>query len=240
MGPGTASSEEGEVHKRVRQSVVVMMIVAMIALVARTATETSRVVIFLPPSTAMGQEFFPMMDVFEEQDVAVDVVAAELGPYLFWEDSLVGQGAGAVGGYEWDIQMTYDDVDLAIYDVLIIGPGHAHTFWLGDSLPKAEALIQQAYDTGMPLGGVSFGASFLVAHGYLVGRTTAREPFYWGKGYKTPQANEPGFVGAFGSINGTECVWVDRGVGGAPTIVTANYHCSIVFAKRIIEEFLTD
>lgn len=180
-----------------------------------------------------------MMDVFEAHGVAVDVVAAELGAYLFWEDTLAGRGSGAAGGYEWTIQMIFEDVDLADYEVLIIGPAHAHTFWLGDSLPKAEALIQQAYDSGMPLGGVTFGASFLVSYGYLEGRTTAREPFYWGKGEKTPEANQPGHVGGFGSINGSECVWVDRGAGGTPTIVTANYHCVTSFAKRIIEEFLT-
>jgi len=222
------------------RSLVVLAAIGLIAFAATSATETPKVVIFLPPSTAMGEEFFQLLDLFEAHGVDVDVVAAELGPYLFWEDSGEGRLRGTLGGYEWKIRMTYDDVDLADYDVLIIGPGHAHSFWSGESLPKAEALVQQAYDSGMPLGGVTFGASFLVTHGYLDGRTTARQPFYRGKGFRKPEANEPGFVGAFGSINGSECVCVDLGVGGAPTIVTANYHCVVAFAERIIEELLTD
>jgi len=239
-GTSNRLTQEVRMSRRGIQSLVVLATVALIALAATSAPETSRVVIFLPPSTGMGQEFFQVIDVFEAHGVAVDVVAAELGPYLFWEDSGEGQQSGVAGGYEWNIRMTYEDVDLANYDVLIIGPAHAHSFWVGDSLPKAEALVQQAYDSGMPLGGVTFGASFLVTHGYLDGRTTAREPFYTGKGFKAPEANEPGFVSIFGSINGSECVCVDVGIGGAPTIVTANYHCVVAFAERIIEEFLTD
>jgi putative intracellular protease/amidase len=221
------------------RSLVVLAAIGMIAFAATSAPEMPRVVIFLPPSTAMGQEFFELIDVFDAHGVKVDVVAAELGPYLFWEDSGEGRLSGALGGYEWNIRMSYDDVDLADYDVLIIGPAHAHSFWVGDSLPKAEALVQQAYDSGMPLGGVTFGASFLVTHGYLDGRTTAREPFYRGKGFKTPEANEPGFVSMFGSINGSECVCVDRGAGGAPTIVTANYRCVTGFAETIVQQFLS-
>ena len=222
------------------RALVVVATIGLIAFVVAAATETSRIVMFLPPFGALGQEFFPVLEVFEEHGVSVDVVAPEVGPYPFWEDSGEGVSSGAIGGYEWEIQMTFDDVDLANYDVLAIGPAHAHSIWVGESLEKAEALVQQAYEAGMPLGGVTFGASFLVVNGFLEGRTSAREPFYRGKGFKTPEANEPGFVGAFGSINGSECIHVDRGDGEESVIVTANYRCVIAFAERIIEEFLTD
>jgi len=228
------------VPKRGCQSLVILAAIGLIASAAASAPEAARVVIFLPQSTAMGSDLFLLLETFEAHRVDVDVVAAELGPYLFWEDSGEGQSKGAPGGYQWTIRMTYDDVDLADYDVLIVGPGYAHTMWFGDSLTKAEALVQQAYDAGMPLGGITFGASFLVTHGYLDGRTTARQPFYEGKGFKTPEANEPGFVDRYGSINGSACVCVAPGIGDVSTIVTANHHCVVAFAERIVEEFLTD
>jgi len=226
--------------RRICQFLAILAALGLIASVAAATPKTPRVVIFLPQSTAMGSDLFLLLEVFEAHGVDIDVVAAELGPYLFWEDSSEGQSKRVPGGYEWTICMTYDDVDLADYDVLIVGPGYAHTLWFGDSLPKAEALAQQAYDAGMPLGGITFGASFLVTHGYLDGRTTARQPFYEGKGFKTPEANEPGFVDRYGSINGSTCVCVDPGIGDVPAIMTANYHCVVAFAERIVEEFLTD
>ena len=39
--------------------------------------ETSKVVIFLPPETAMGMEFVQLIAVFDERGVDYDVVAAE-------------------------------------------------------------------------------------------------------------------------------------------------------------------
>jgi len=220
------------------QLLATLVLIGLFAVVVSPSPETSRVVVFLPPSTAMGQEFFQLLEVFEASGVDVDVVAAELGPYLFWEDSGEGKGYGVPGGYEWKIRMTYDDADLANYDVLIMGPAFAHSFWVGDSLPKAEALVQQAYDQGMPIGGVTFGAVFLIGRGYLDGRTTARPPFY--RGVVSPEAHMAGFLSTFDAIYGNDCICVDVGVGGLPTIVTANYRCVSGFAETIVQEFLSD
>jgi len=198
-------------------------------------------VIFLPPATAMGQEFVELIAVFDQEGVGYDVVAAEKGPYLFWEDS--GEGAKAYPdlprGWEWEIQKTFDDIDMADYDVLIIGPGFAHTFWAGESLPKAEALLQEAYDAGMPIGGVTYGAMFLIQNGYLDGRTTARPPLY--QGVVSEELHRTRYLITWdAAIYGTECIYVDYGVGGASTIITANYRCVTGFARRIITEFLTN
>ena len=169
-------------HRARYLTAVAITVVLVFSILGFASPETSRVVIFLPPETAMGMEFVQLIEVFDEEGVGYDVVAAEIGPYLFWEDS--GEGAKAYPdlprGWEWTIEMTFDDVDLSNYDVLIIGPGFAHTFWAGDSRPKAEALLQQAYDAGMPIGGVTFGAMFLISNGYLDGRTAARPPLYQG------------------------------------------------------------
>jgi len=206
-----------------------------------TGIASGRVVIFLPPETAMGMEFVQLIEVFDEEGVGYDVVAAELGPYLFWEDS--GEGAKAYAdlprGWEWEIQMTFDDVDLSHYDVLIMGPGFAHTFWAGDSLPKAEALLQQAYDASMPIGGVTFGAMFLIQNGFLDGRTAARPPLY--QGVVSEELHRTRYLITWAAANyGTECIHVDYGVGGVSTIITANYRCVTGFARKIITEFLTD
>ena len=220
------------------QLLATLVLIGLFAVVVSPSPETSRVVVFLPPSTAMGQEFFQLLEVFEASGVDVDVVAAELGPYLFWEDSGEGKGYGVPGGYEWKIRMTYDDVDLANYDVLIIGPGFGHTVWAGESLPKAEAFLQQAYDAGMPIGGVTFGAMFLISNGYLDGRTAARPPLY--QGVVSEERHRTLFLSTFDANYGMQCIHVDRGVDGASTIITANYRCVTGFARRIIKEFLSD
>jgi len=219
---------------------VAIAIAVVFSVLGFASPETSRVVIFLPPETAMGGEFVQLIAVFDEEGVDYDVVSAELGPYLFWEDS--GEGAKASPdfprGYEWEIQMTYDDVDLANYDVLIIGPGFGHTVWAGESLPKAEAFLQQAYDAGMPIGGVTFGAMFLISNGYLDGRTAARPPLY--QGVVSEERHRTLFLSTFDANYGMQCIHVDRGVDGASTIITANYRCVTGFARRIIKEFLSD
>ena len=221
------------------RALVVVATIGLIAFVVAAATETSRIVMFLPPFGALGQEFFPVLEVFEEHGVSVDVVAPEVGPYPFWEDSGEGVSSGAIGGYEWEIQMTFDDVDLSDYDVLIMGPGFAHTFWAGESLPKAEALLQEAYDAGMPIGGVTYGAMFLIQNGYLDGRTTARPPLY--QGVVSEELHRTRYLITWAAVNyGTECIHVDYGVGGVSTIITANYRCVTGFARKIITEFLTD
>ncbi|MFC2077973.1 DJ-1/PfpI family protein [Candidatus Bipolaricaulota bacterium] len=227
--------------RRVGCLVAVAIAIATLSLVLGFASpETSRVVIFLPPETAMGQEFVQLIAVFDAEGVDYDVVAAELGPYLFWEDS--GEGAKASPdfprGYEWEIRKTFDDIDMADYDVLIMGPGFGHTVWAGESLPKAEALLQEAYDAGMPIGGVSFGAMFLIQNGYLDGRTAARPPLY--QGVVSEERHRTLFLSTFDAIYGMQCIHVDYGVGGISTIITANYRCVTGFARRIISMFLAE
>jgi len=227
-------------HRASHLAAVAIAVAIVFSILGFASPETSRVVIFLPPETAMGGEFAQLIAVFDEEGVGYDVVAAELGPYLFWEDS--GEGAKAYPdlprGWEWEIQKTFDDIDMADYDVLIIGPGFAHTFWAGDSRPKAEALLQQAYDAGMPIGGVTFGAMFLISNGYLDGRTAARPPLY--QGVVSEERHRTLFLSTFDANYGMQCIHVDRGVGGDSTIITASYRCVTGFARRIINEFLTD
>jgi len=219
---------------------VAIAIAVVFSVLGFASPETSRVVIFLPPETAMGGEFFQLIAVFDEEGVDYDVIAAELGPYLFWEDSGEANKASPDlhRGYEWEIQKTFDDIDMADYDVLIMGPGFGHTVWAGESLPKAKALLQEALDAGMPIGGVSFGAMLLIQDGYLDGRTAARPPLY--QGVVSEERHRTLFLSTFDVVFGMQCVHVDRGVDGASTIVTANYHCVTGFARRIIKEFLSD
>jgi|GEM_PF-1881352 len=217
---------------------IALLAVGLLGVGAVGNPASSRVIVFLPPSTAMGDEFFQLMDVFDKHGIEVDVVSAELGPYLFWEDSGEGRLSGVPGGYEYEIEMTYDEVEISNYAVLIVGPAFAHSFWVGDSLPKAEALVQQAYDAGMPLGGVTFGAVFLVTRGYLDGRTTARPPFY--KGVVSSERHMAGFLSLYDADYGTECICLDRGGGNVSSILTANYNCVVGFAERIVEEFLSE
>ena len=227
-------------HRASSLTAVTIAAAIVFSIVGFASPVTSKVVIFLPPETAMGVEFVELIEAFDEQGVAYDVVSAELGPYLFWEDSGEGKKAYAdlPRGWEWTIRMTYDDVNLSDYDVLIFGPGFAHTFWTGESLPKAEALLQEAFDAGMPIGGVSYGAMFLIQNGYLDGRTTARPPLY--QGVVSEERHRDLYLSTWAANYGTECIHVDYGVGGIPTIITANYRCVTGFAKRIVTEFLSD
>jgi putative intracellular protease/amidase len=214
-----------------------LLVTVLLVCLTVAGAESPRIIVLLPPQKAMGDEFFLLMSTFERHGVLVDVAAEKLGSYLFWEDCNEGRFSGAVGGYEYEIQMTYDAVVLDDYDVLVIGPGFAHTFWLKPSVEIAGALIRDAFARAMPIGGVSFGAAHLVTGGFLDGRTTAKPPFYYG--VLDPQAHMTLFLDNYNAIYGTECVCIDRGGPGVSPVVTANYHCVEAFAELIVTEFLT-
>jgi len=218
-----------------------LMSFMMLALVAVSLPlwADGRVLVILNPNKAMGNEFFGMMDVFEEYGIDVDVAGQDLGTYDFMEDTLEGTGSGLQTGYEWTIALTYDAIDLSLYDVLIMGPAHAHTF--GFSGPRSRIvkdIVAQAAEEGMPLGGLTFGATFLVTNGYLDGRYAADPPFY--VGVLSEEAHMTGFLSLYDALYKPDCVWVDYGVEGQSTIVTANFQCIESFALTIIEEFLSD
>lgn len=190
------------------------------------------VLMFLPPDSAMGSEFFDLLDEFEECEISVDVVAEEKGPYIFWEDSNEGQFSGAPGGfYKWTVSMTYDEVDLTGYSAVILGPGFAHTGWFGESLRQAKELTLQAIEQELPVGGVSFGAAVLVSWGLLNGRSAAMPPYY--RGVVIQGSNRAYFFAEFPDVTfENSCIWIDETDGSSP-IITASYGCVRRFAREI-------
>jgi len=231
-------------HPRSRKRLVAYLLTILVAACALGSTALSAraegIVVLLPPKGAVGREFSPMMAVFEQRGIDVDVVAESLGAYVFWEETPEGRFSGTVGGqtYSWEITMTYGDVELDNYDVFIIGPGYAHTTWLGASRDIGKVLIEEAFERAMPVGGVSWGATLLVVDGHMDGRTTAKAPFYEGVIYPLNHLND--FLSQYDAILGTECVYIDRVGPGVSPVVTASYHCVPAFAETIIDEFLSD
>ena len=230
-------------NRRMDRSFALVTAVAVLltALVLASGTAlgavSGRIVVLLPPKGAVGREFFPMMEVFEEHGVGVDVAAESLGPYTFWEATPEGRFSGAAGGYEFEIEMVYEDVVIEEYEVFVVGPGFAHTTWLPPSNEIGKALIEEVFNRAMPVGGVSWGATLLVTDGFLDGRTTARPPFYDGVIYPLVHMSE--FLSNYDAIYGTACVCIDRGEGISP-VVTANFHCVRAFAELIVDEFFSD
>ena len=137
---------------RKRLALALLLLVSLCVTCVSAMGSDIRVLVLLPPKWAMGSEFFDLLDEFSELDVAIDVVSEKLGSYTFWEDSAEGFMSGAIQGfYEWTITHTYEDLELEGYDAVIMGPGHVHTVWIGETGPMAKELVEQA-ERGLPCG----------------------------------------------------------------------------------------
>lgn len=199
-----------------------LLLVAFCIADVAVAGDEARVAVFLAPKWAMGSEFMDLLDEFSELGVDVDVVSAKAGSYTFWEDSAEGFMSGAIQNYyDWTIALTYDQFSLDGYDAIVIGPGHAHTVWIGETGAMARGFIAQALEQGLPVGGVSFGAAVLVSWGFLDERSAAMPPYY--QGVVTQGTNKAMFFSEYPTVTYEDAfVWVDRASGQAP-IVTATY-----------------
>lgn len=196
----------------------------------------ARVAVLLAPKWAMGAEFMDLLDEFSELDVDVDVVSAKAGSYTFWEDSAEGFMSGAMQNYyDWTITVTYEEFSLEGYDAIIMGPGHAHTVWIGETSTMAKDFITLALEQGVPVGGVSFGAAVLVSWGFLDGRSAAMPPYY--QGVVTQGTNKAMFFSEYPDVTYQDAsIWVDVTSGLTP-IATARYGAVRRLARELADLF---
>ena len=118
------------------------------------------------------------------------------------------------------------------YDAVIMGPGHAHTVWIGKTDPMARDLVELAVQQGIPVGGVSFGAAVIVSWGFLDGRSAAMPPYY--QGVVTQGTNKAMFLSEFPDVTfENSTIWVDQTTGVTP-IVTACYGAVRRFARELL------
>jgi len=173
-----------------------------------------------------------MVDAFEEAGVNVDVAAYETGLYLFTEDSKFGgDNDDDPDRYPYEVTLTYDDIRLSNYDALILGPGHAHTMWVGEGLDRVEELVAEAVSTQRVIGGISFGAVFLVSSGLIDGRTVCGPPHY--RGIVDLIAHVELFLSTIDVVYSEGCVAVDD--TQEPVVVTGGYRCVGAFVSTFVE-----
>lgn len=218
-----------------KRSLLAFLLLAALCLTCVAATSSNeRVAVFLAPKWAMGSEFTDLLDEFDELGIGVDVVSEKIGPYQFWEDSTEGFLCGALQDfYEWTIAHTYEDFELDGYDAIIVGPGFAHTVWIGETGPMAKEIVRLALEGGIPVGGVSYGAAVLVSWGFLEGRSAAMPPYY--QGVVTQGTNKAMFFSEFPNVTFENAsIWIDQMTGFTP-IITARYGAVRKFAREIVD-----
>ncbi|MDD5264428.1 MAG: DJ-1/PfpI family protein [Candidatus Bipolaricaulis sp.] len=215
-----------------RVGLVGVLVVCLLAL-SLSVAGARRALVLLMPRGAMGVEFFAMLAVFEKAGVSVDVAAPQAGPYLFWEDTAEGVAWGAVGGYEWTIGMTYDDVVLEGYDILILGPGHAHTWWYGKPQEQLESLFRAAVARGMPVAAISSGIQHLIELGLVKNRKVAQPPYVFG--VQDPDIHVAMMNEYPVDYQKRRCVYVDLGGPGQYALITGGYACPDGFAEAIVQ-----
>lgn len=218
---------------------VSLKVVLLFGLLLSSATGAAgagpvRVLMLIPPVHSMASEFFPLVQGLEAAGLMVDVAAWKAGPYLFWEDSYAGgDDDNEPDLYNYVITKTYDAVQMADYDALILGPGHAHGSWNPDQgRNTAIAIIRAAVDTQPLLGAVSFGVLFLVANGFMDGRSVCAPPHY--QGIIDLTLHIENFLKTFDVSYAKDCVHIDE--TDDPVVVTAGYGCVRSFVATFAEE----
>jgi len=221
-----------------RSAVLLLLILGVALGSASAAAEDAPRVLFLFPSMgAMGSEFFDAHERLEERGVVADVAAGVTGPYTFWEDSAEGRAYGVPGGYSLDIELAIADVKAEIYDAILVGPAFAHAFWFEPGNQRGLEIINEAAARGTLIGGISWGVWVILGQGLLDGRMACDWPHPLG--VVSPPAHWAGFLSTFDVAGYTEeCLHIDEGRGGEPTIVTANYRCPAAFADTIADLLL--
>ena len=157
-----------------RRNLVALGVCTLLAAISVLAAGASPldVLVILPPRHSMAEELLPLLEHLEQAGADVDVAAYETGLYLFTEDSVVGGDVNDLPDlYEFEITVTYDSVQASDYDAIIMGPGYAHTFWVNEGLETVNLLLDDAVATHKILGGVSYGAVFLIGSGLIDGRS---------------------------------------------------------------------
>jgi len=215
--------------KRKIAGVVLVLLLAVAAISPIAVSRTTRVILLMHSMGVIAAEFFPMMERFEELGIAVDVAAGVTGPYTFWEDSFECFNCTPIGSL--DVALTIDDVDLQLYDALLLAPGFAHSFWLEPGRRRGIELLNEAAEQGMLLGGISWSVWTLLGQGLLDGRTACEWPHPLG--ILKPSLHWSGFLSNFDVDFVENCVWTDLGQADQPTIITANHSCPELFADAI-------
>jgi len=227
---------ENAMREGVGQVVWVLIAVTIAASLgcAVVAEEAPRALFVLPavrnlylPHLLMSQELFPIVDMLEEHGVIVDFTGPEDATY-----SLPLNEAGD-RRREMTVEVPADEIDLALYQVVVIAGGHVHQY-LTVIVEPMLGLLVEAYDRGITLGGLSQGVLALTVTGLLAGRTISRCPP--GEGIVYCHNTIPAFEQNGVKFSESECLVISEGSGGEPTVITATNRCIYAFARALLAQ----
>jgi len=142
-----------------------------------SATEPMQVLFIVPTKWVVARQFFPIVDLLEENEVHVDIVSSVPHEHLFWEDFEAGVrdvSSNTVCKYQMTVTLAYDDVDVDSYAAVLVPGGHSQQAIIASE--KARNLLVAAADAGKIIGGVGQGVPVLLDFDFVVGREVTLAP----------------------------------------------------------------
>jgi len=201
---------------------------------ATPSEEPFRVLFVLPavenlylPHILISQELFPVVDMLEEHGVVVEFTGPVPAVY-----SLPLNEAGD-RRREVTVETTADEIDPALYDIIVTAGGHAHQY-LTVIIEPMLSLFVEAFERGITLAGLSQGVLGLSETRLFAGRTIARCPPAIGIVYC--HNTIPAFEKSGVKFSESECLVVSEGAEGESTLITATYRCIYSFARALLAD----
>ena len=178
----------------------------------------------------MAGQFFPIVEMLEEQGVLVEIASDQRHTHTFWEDFVTRQTVGDREPiYHLEVGLTYDDVSIADYDGVLIPGGHSHHGVIADE--RAQEILAAAAATSRFIGGIGQGVSVLVEFDLVRGRKATIAP---GDEDDAPTPNSQRIIEEAGGIYVSSCVVTSPGTESTSILITATSRCVTGFARAVL------
>jgi len=188
------------------------------------------VLFLIPTRWVVARQFFPIVEMLEEQGVLVEIASDQRHTHTFWEDFVARQTVGdREPSYHLAVDLTYDDVCLADYAAVLVPGGHSHHGIIADE--RAQEILTAAAATRSVVGGIGQGVSVLVEFGLVRGREATIAP---GDEDDAPTPNSRRIIEEAGGVYVASCVVTSTGTESTAIVITSTSRCVTGFARAVL------
>lgn len=207
------------------------LLLLLIAFSSCTASAGPSVLFLVPTKWVVARQFFPIVEMLEEQGVIVDIASDQAHAHLFWEDHVSRQTSGGEveSAHHLDVDLTYDDVCADDYDAILVPGGHSHHGVIADD--RAREILTRASSAGGIVGGVGQGVSVLVEFDLIAGHKATIAP---GDADDAPTPNSVRIIEEAGGTFIWDCVVTSSSPSTGFTLITATSQCIHGFAREVL------